>query len=75
MKDFYYLTPSGHVVRINANRKPSPKTRPKSGTWKVMEFNGQVWAMATFPEITWGSLEKLKYIGSVAKPKAKGFAE
>lgn len=63
--DFYYLTGEQYVIRITASRRPSEKTKPKSGTWKVKEFDGNHWGFPIFPEITWKTLSDLTYIGRV----------
>jgi hypothetical protein len=62
---YYYLTPEGAVIRLKVARgKPSKATIPEGGTWfPVYEWNGKQWVVACFPEITWGTLSKLEYIG------------
>lgn len=66
----YYLSINGsitRVVRIKSKRRPSVKSIPKSGTWHpVQELVAGSWQMASYPEITWGAVKKLTYLG---KPK------
>ena len=63
-KQFLYITPKNNtLIIVNAKRKPSPYTMPKSGTWVVREWDGKEWQMPCFPEIVWETLKKLNYIG------------
>lgn len=60
----YYKTPEGDIIRVAAHFRPSLKKRPKSHTWIVYEQNEEgKWEMACFPEVTWGRLSRLEYIG------------
>ena len=67
MKAFHYR--DGHMIlRILAKSQPSEKNRPKrSGTWIITGVcvKGE-WTRPSFPEITWGMLSKLEYLGSTA---------
>jgi len=74
---FIYENENGARIRIKAKRRPGPNTRPARGTWIVQEwvcrpavrgfFTETVcnWQMPSFPEITWGTLQKLKFIEKV----------
>lgn len=62
-KYYYYVTEKENVIRIMAKKRPSPYTQPKSGTWVVREFHDGAWHIPCFPEIVWGILKELKYIG------------
>lgn len=61
-KRFYYKTHSGHTLLIIANKRPSKKNAPPSGTWLAHETD-TIWHNSF--EITWSGLSQLKYIGSV----------
>ena len=50
-------------IRITSKKKPSAKTIPLRGTWVVREFDGIIWVMPCFPEITWGRLSRMHYVG------------
>ena len=69
MDTYYYLCEDEGIIRIKAKRKPAAKTIPKSSTWVVREYanssNSGKWIMPCYPEITWGRLSKLRYIGVV----------
>jgi hypothetical protein len=68
MKHYYYLDDEDNVFRITAKRKPGAKTQPYSGTWVVrykVPNEYKRWCITCFPEITWGTLQKLTYIGSL----------
>lgn len=65
MRMHYYLSEGAHVIRIRAAKKPSVKNIPKRGTWIVNEYNGIEWRLPCFPEITWGTIKTLQYIGSL----------
>lgn len=72
MRAFHYLEPEGSIViRIISGRKPGPKTKPRRGTWVVRELIPDMpgstkgkWRLPCFPEIAWGTLSKLEYLGS-----------
>lgn len=73
---FYYRVPdSANFIRIVGKRKPSLSTRPRSGTWVVRELENRDgvfgFTMPCFPEITWGRLKELIYIGKepIQQPK------
>lgn len=64
MRYFHYSDGEG-VIRIRHSRKP-PQNQPWSGTWVVRELSKELkWEMPPFPEITWGTLSKMVYLGSV----------
>lgn len=78
MKHYYFLDTDGHVIRIQANRRPSEKSIPKRGTWVVYEYHPDYkgcWCMAPFPEITWPRLKQMTYIGSTMIESPKDGAE
>lgn len=60
---FHYADANG-VIRIRAGRRPSEHTKPKRGTWVVRELGERGWQMPVAPEITWGTLKTLEYVGS-----------
>lgn len=68
IKSWLYGNKDG-FIRIYAKQKPSLTTTPRSGTWVVNEWNGERWVMPCFPEITWGILNKLKFIGRLQEEK------
>lgn len=55
------------IIKIEAKRKPSPETMPRSGTWVVKELHNGEWLMPCFPEIVWEILSKFKYLGELKK--------
>lgn len=64
----FYLTESGEVIRILANNRPGPNTIPaQSHAWRVFEFDciAKKWVLSSFPEITWGKLKGLRWIGKL----------
>jgi hypothetical protein len=62
---YRYLDPENMgVIQIKASRRPSVETRPRMGTWIVNEWTNEGWKMPPFPEVTWGTLSKLVYLGS-----------
>lgn len=68
---FYYRLPgSADMLRIKGKRRPSLASKPKRGTWVVSELQNRDgsfgYAMPSFPEITWGRLRELIYIGKEA---------
>ena len=63
-KNYHYLDPeNGGVIVIRAYSRPSEKKKRR--VWVVREFTDGKWQMPCFPEITWGTLKKLQYLGSV----------
>lgn len=68
-------------LMIKAKVRPSEKTIPERGTWVVQEWTKCYscdydkegtyirkcanWNIPCFPEITWGTLKKLIFIGKV----------
>lgn len=66
MMKYYHYAADNTVIRVKASRRPSEKTKPKSGTWIVHERNNCNWEMPCFPEITWGILKTLEYIGCIS---------
>lgn len=72
MKFYYFLDTDHSIIRIKYKRKPSEKSIPRSGAWIVYEYHPEYkdrWCMAPFPEITWGILKRMQYIGSLEVPK------
>lgn len=67
MRYFHYADDTG-VIRIRAGRRPSEHTKPKRGTWVIRERAGARWIMPACPEITWGTLSRFEYLGSVVAP-------
>lgn len=63
----YHYRDGESVIRIATKRKPSLATRPEFGFWIVYEIIDGLWSMPTFPEITWGRLSKLEYLGCIEK--------
>lgn len=65
MKWFYYLDELECPIRIKAPQKPRLNRMPRSGTLIVHEFNSESkqWSIGCFPEVTWGVLKDLRYIG------------
>lgn len=66
LKNFHYLTPDGYILRISALRIPGPNTSPGNrGFWIVKEFiaEANIFEVPSFPQITWGMLEKFLYLG------------
>jgi hypothetical protein len=64
-RSFHYAAPDGSVLRVVARSKPSQTGTYK--TWRVSEFQKGKWVMPAFPEITYGALAKLEYLGSTSK--------
>lgn len=70
MRHFHYLDSNGMALRITALRRPSEKTKPKRGTWVVFEADKDGdWTLPVFPEITWGELKRLEYLGSTPRDR------
>lgn len=66
MKYKKYLYSKGKILLlVNAIKKPSNKTAPRSGTWVVNEWNGKEFLMPCFPEIMLETLNKFSYIGEL----------
>ena len=64
MKKFLYLAPENDApVIVNAKHRPSEKNIPTRGTWVLREWYEGKWTMPCFPEITWGRLKYLKFVG------------
>jgi hypothetical protein len=65
MNYYRYLdTDNNGIIEIKALRRPNIQSRPRSGTWIVREWTRRGWQIPNFPEITWGRLSKLIYLGS-----------
>lgn len=64
MKNFHYLCrKSGTIIRITARVKP----RERASTWVAQEYSPppqEKWVMPAFPEIGWGKLSGMEYLGS-----------
>ena len=61
LNNYYYLDSKQLPLRVRARVRPSEKHR--RGLWIVQEFSDGKWTMPCFPEIHWGILKKLTYIG------------
>ncbi len=64
-----YLYMDGKVlVRVWANKRPSEWTIPKRGTWvgNIWNVKKNEFEMPCFPEIPWGILKKMAYLGRLA---------
>lgn len=62
LKTYHYLHPDGGVIAVRAYFRPSEKKKRR--VWVVREFTEGKWQMPCCPEITWGTLKKLTYLGS-----------
>lgn len=72
VKMFLYVTPEKYCpVLVFANHRPSKNNIPRSGTWIVKEWIENQWGMPCFPEITWGMLKTLQFVGEVKQSKEK----
>jgi len=67
MRYFHYTDGTG-VIRIRARYQPSEKGRR---IWVVRELKGKEWVLPCIPEITWGTLKDMEYLGSV-KTQSEG---
>lgn len=66
MKKYLYVGPIDLApLMVLAKRRPSEKTIPRSGTWVVREWHDKEWLMPCFPEITWGTLKKMLFVGQI----------
>lgn len=79
MRKFLYIDKSDRncPLLVSAKRKPSIHTIPRSGTWIIREWHerqenrpdGRIyeggWDIPCFPEITWGRLKELQFIGEI----------
>lgn len=66
----YYVQEDGGVIQVKSNRRPSYETMPRSGSWIVRELQKDgTWQMPCFPEIGYGHLSKLIYLGVERIPK------
>ena len=63
MRHYHYACGDDALIRVTAHRQPSAK-HPK-GYWVVRDRRGDEWVMPSFPEITWATLKKFEYLGSV----------
>jgi hypothetical protein len=69
-KYYHYLALDGVVIRVKEKRRPSEKTIPINGTWVLREYAGGTWTMPCFPEVTFGMLKSLNYLGCVEEGAA-----
>lgn len=59
---YFYMEEGAGIVRVRNNRKPYKRPKP----YVCREWsNDQKFVMGCFPQITFGKLNKMKYIGSV----------
>jgi len=66
MKRYLYLElETDAPIMVFAKRRPSRLTIPIRGTWIVKEWFKGKWNMPCCPEITWGTLMTLKFVGKV----------
>lgn len=64
MRHHHYKTDDGHLLRITT-KYARPNVNYARGVWTVQEWwPERGWEMPSFPEITWGTLKKLEYLGS-----------
>ena len=81
LNKYYYYVDGLTAVRICAKRKPSYATRSKRGTWVIRTatlpvgrtvtldlLRGLHWEMPCFPEITIGTLNKIKFVNKEIAP-------
>lgn len=64
---YYYFLEGQGMIRIRAKRKPFPRPKP----YACQEWFEDKWQMPCFPEIGFGKLKTMTYIGSTfigAKP-------
>jgi hypothetical protein len=61
---FHHYAVDNTVIRIRSRYRPS-MARLGRGTWVVRELANGEWIMPACPEITWGTLKSLEYLGSV----------
>ena len=52
-------------IMLYSSYKPSERNIPAHRTWPIREWDGKHWVMPCFPEITYGTIKKLKFIGKV----------
>jgi len=53
-------------LQVIANKRPSEKNIPRRrGAWSLREYSDGQFRMPCFPEITWGTLKKMNYIGKL----------
>lgn len=62
-KCYYYLADGKHPIRVYAKYKPSLHQAQKGMTWSLREYDGTNWIMPVIPEVTYGALSKMTYIG------------
>jgi len=75
MKKFIYIDKKNREcpLLVSAKRKPSVHTIPRSGAWIIKEWHETLnttkyegdWNLPCFPEITWGRLKELTFIGEL----------
>lgn len=74
MRKFLYIDSKNRdcPVLISAKRKPSEKNIPRSGAWVVREWYSRSTEIdcygrdiPCFPEITWGRLKELTFVGEL----------
>ena len=66
MKRYLYLElETDAPIIVFAWRRQSQLTVPESGAWVLKEWDGKKWQMPCYPEVTWGVLKKLKYVGRI----------
>lgn len=65
MKYHHYRDTDGSLIRI-ITKYTKPNKHYARGIWIVLEWSKEDgWHMPSFPEITWGRLKRLEYLGSV----------
>lgn len=64
MNWYFYLDEKEIPIKLQAKKRPSQRQYKR--TWIVHELIDNAWSMACFPEVTWGVLKKLTYVGKVS---------
>lgn len=60
MRYYYYLSEGVGFIRIKRDTKPRYIAR----TYVIQGLDGLQWVTPCFPEISWGQLNTMRYIGS-----------
>lgn len=64
MREYFYHDEKLILIKIKAHNRPSAETVSRRGTWVLREAWEGRWEMPCFPEVTWGTLKNLTYLGS-----------
>jgi len=59
MKEYFYLSDKNELIKITGMKKPSKSSKP----YVCRELVKGDWVLGSFPEITYGQLLNMSFIG------------